>query len=244
MKISFLGLSCFLIESQNGSRVLVDPYNDTPEFSLGLKLPEDLQADIFLVSHPDEDHSMLKSKWTRKDFRAEFPNINIKGTLVREFHGDLNIAFSYTIDGMRLLHLADNAWQLTGEQLKEIGKIDILFISPPKLISGDQHIQNIKALSSKAVILSHHIPPLQIGDTATREEIENGLRKIILQDWITNPNANEETVAVMANIYEGGENLKDSFEDFRDVYGSRIEIDLNTPQGNPTIFRFRLINNA
>jgi L-ascorbate metabolism protein UlaG (beta-lactamase superfamily) len=243
MRITFLGLSCFLIESQNGSRVLVDPYNDTPEFSLGLKLPDDLQADLFLVSHPDEDHSMLKSKWTRKEFKADFPELHLKGTLVKEHAGDLNIAFSYTIDSLRLLHLVDNSWPLITEQLEEIGKIDILFISPPKVIGGDQHIQNIKALHPKAVILSHHIPPQGAGDDPTREEVINGLRKLILQDGITNPHSTEKTVEMMANIYEGGIMLQEVFENFEVVNINTIEIDSNTSFGNPTVFHFRSVSN-
>jgi len=35
MKITYFGLSSFLIENDKGYRVLVDPFNDSPEWTLG-----------------------------------------------------------------------------------------------------------------------------------------------------------------------------------------------------------------
>lgn len=222
-----------------GDRLLIDPYNDKPEFSLGLKLPKDLQADLFLVSHPDEDHSLLKSKWVRKSREAYFPNLHLKGTLVHEWAGDLNIAYSFTIDGFRFVHLADNARDLTDLQIEEIGKVDILFSSPPKMPGSSYFINNIKALNPKIVIPSHYIP-LNLKDGELNEnEIMESLSKIILQKWIKNPHADEKTVKVMANIFIGARKLKETFSDYREIYSESIEIFPKETFNNPTIFLFR-----
>lgn len=170
--------------------------------------------------------------------------LNLKGTLVREYARDLNIAFSYNIDGLRLLHLADNAHVLTEEQLAEMGKIDLLFISPPKVTGDNTFMQNIELLEPKTVILSHHIPLPEIGESSSGEGVENALRKIILHDGITNPHVNEKTVEAMTNIYMNGAELKNEFENFQLLNSNQIEITRDTNMGNPSIFHFQSVGNA
>jgi L-ascorbate metabolism protein UlaG (beta-lactamase superfamily) len=41
MTITYIGLSCFLIENKQGYRILVDPFNDSPEWILGPKFPKE-----------------------------------------------------------------------------------------------------------------------------------------------------------------------------------------------------------
>lgn len=128
MKITSVGLSSFLIENENGESVLLDPYNDNSNFFLGLHFPKYIKADIVLVSHPDEDHSylrhhMLRQRRPSKEEDPEtdvtiLPDLHLTGHLVREWNGDINIAYAFTIDGIRLIHLADNSHTLTKRQLK------------------------------------------------------------------------------------------------------------------------------
>jgi L-ascorbate metabolism protein UlaG (beta-lactamase superfamily) len=240
MKVTFLGLSCFLIESKNSSRLLIDPYNDSPQFSLGIKLPDNLQSDLFLVSHPDEDHSCLKSSWTRKDFDATFPHFRLTGTLVREFGRDLNIAYAFTIDGVRFLHLADNAWDLTQEQIDEIGPVDILFISPPKVSGSLSYITNIKKLNPRLVILSHHIPPTNVPETPTFDEIKSSLKRIILQDWVTNPHADEETVERIATIFLMDLSLEMNLLTIEQYLNRRLQLTTWIPFITPLLFTSEL----
>lgn len=248
MKITYLGLSCFMIENIQGDRILIDPYNDTPQYSFGLRLPNDLQADIFLVSHPDEDHSYLNSKWTRKPHEdpsikdigeiTALPRFNLKGTLVKEYGGDMNIAYSFYIDGFTFLHLADNARLLTEQQLKEIGGADVVFISPPKIPGLNYHIENIKFLYPKIVIPSHYIPPNTVNSNPTYDEVNKALEKIIMQDWITNPHANLNTVKIMTDMYFECRKMKNDFPDFREINTSFVELDPAAQFGSPTVLFF------
>src|SRR3990167_1816630 len=142
MKIHHIGLSCFLIKNKQGFRILVDPFNDAPEWRLGPLFPAEFQgkpfgANIVLMSEPDADHAYAPGDWLQKapvtaPGSDPFPDLNLRGTIVHEYNGDVNIAWHYTVDGLRLAHFADNAHVLTDEQLKEIGAPDIIFISPPK----------------------------------------------------------------------------------------------------------------
>ena len=175
MRINFIGLSSFLIENDAGFKILIDPFNDAPEWSLGLKFPKEfnekpLGANIVLMSEPDADHAYTPGDWLQKAPPTEpnsnpFPNLDLKGTIVYEWNGDLNIAYHYTIDGIRLAHFADNAQLLTQEQLIELGNPDIIFISPPKPdFSKNQKdmeivIKNIEYLKPKLIFWTHHVVP-------------------------------------------------------------------------------------
>ena len=52
MKIKWLGHACFLITSDNGVRIVTDPFDDT----VGYELPA-VRADIVASSHNHFDHN-------------------------------------------------------------------------------------------------------------------------------------------------------------------------------------------
>lgn len=246
MDVTYVGLSCFLLESKLGGRVLVDPYKDTPEYFLGLKFPSNLQADLFFVSHPDDDHSNLYSSLLSKrrpsneaaDDVDLFPGINIKGTLVKEFNGDLNIAYSFTLDDLRILHLADNAHELSEKQLNEIGKVDIVFISPPKVPGTDYYIENIRKLKPKVVFVSHIIPPETDIEFPSRDQVRLSIQQKLYPDLIENPHANDITLEVFTNMFFEGLRLKDSFN-FEQVFDSKINIDKSDLSDETKVYFFR-----
>ncbi len=174
MKITFIGLSCFLIENQRGYKILIDPFEDNPEWSLGPVFPSTLNdkalgANITLISEPDADHSrsvagLLQTAPNTKPTEDPFPGLNLRGTIVYEFNGEMNIAWHYTIDGFRLAHFADNSHLLTKQQLDELGSPDIIFVSPPKTHPDNQDAvaiikNNIQLLKPKVIIWAHHIAP-------------------------------------------------------------------------------------
>lgn len=190
MKIHFIGLSSFLIENEQGYRILIDPFNNAPEWSLGVSFPDTFEgkpfgANIVLMSEPDADHAYAPGDWLEKAPPTKpnsnpFPAFNLRGTVVYEWNGDLNVAWHYTVDGIRHAHLADNAHFLTEEQLHEIGKPDILFISASKAQGnedGEIVRKNIEALAPKMIIWTHYIVPPNIPVTENAEELRNFFRQ-------------------------------------------------------------------
>jgi L-ascorbate metabolism protein UlaG (beta-lactamase superfamily) len=233
MKITFVGLSSYLIEDKHRGRLLIDLFKDAPEHSLGLTVPEHLLADIFLVSHADSDHSNLEEHFAehKQDSRKQdklniniFPDLNLRGTLVKEWNGDLCIAYHFTVDGFRCLHLADNSHSLTEKQLKEIGKVDILFLpmSKSKTDVVKLELELIKRIKPKVIIPSHIIPmPLK--------EIRKGygfvskkLSKVILPAK-KDPHANLYTVDIFSYMLLAIENLSKHFE-VKEIPGFEVEI--------------------
>lgn len=175
MKIHFIGLSSFLIENQAGFRILVDPFNDAPEWQLGAHFPKTFRdqpfgANIVLSSEPDADHSCSPGDWLAHAPATQpnsnpFPNLDLRGTVIYEYSGDVNIAWHYTVDGIRLAHFADNAHELTDEQLSKLGTPDIIFISPPKTADREANEivrKNIERLKPKLIFWSHHLAPANL----------------------------------------------------------------------------------
>jgi L-ascorbate metabolism protein UlaG (beta-lactamase superfamily) len=234
MKITSIGLSCYLIENKNKARLLIDPFSDLPEHSFGLTLPKNLSADIFLASHADEDHSNLNGKFARhlknsnkKDTTkvTPFPHLDLKGTIVKEYNGDLCIAYHFTLDNKRFLHLSDNSHPLTKNQLKEIGKIDILFLPMPKSKSDNIKMEKeiIKKLNPKIVIPTHLIslPVSEINKGF--ELVEKKISKIILPEK-KNPSANKITVNIFTYMLLATKNLINSYPSI-EIESPTIKID-------------------
>lgn len=188
MKINFIGLSCFLIENEKGYRILVDPFSNDPKWSLGPVFPERFEgkpfgANIVLMTEPDADHAYAPGDFLfnapdTKPNSDPFSNLDLKGTVIYEWNGDVNIAWHYNVDGIRLAHFSDNAHLLTDSQLKEIGNPDIIFISPPKADSKNTESldvvrKNIEALKPKIIFWAHHIAPKDLPEETDSEILRN-----------------------------------------------------------------------
>lgn len=245
MKITHIGLSCFLIENKKGGKLLIDTFSDTPEHSLGLILPKKLTADLFLSSHADSDHANMNEKFAthrkksnEKDdaSRELFPNLDLRGTVAREWNGDLCIAFHFTIDGTRCLHLADNSHPLSKKQLTAIGKVDVLFLPMPKSLSANTNMELkiIRDLKPKIIIPAHTIPlPLKQIQQG-HDYISKKLSRIILTNN-ANPHANQYTVEIFSHMLLAAENLTKHLPTIT-VRNPNLSI-TNLPQ-KPTIYYF------
>ena len=226
MKITFLGLSSFLIENKFGHKILIDPFDDSPKWSFGLDFPKTingdrLNAELVLLSHMDADHASFrpeisieppdKKDHKKSEYKIRFPKLNLHGVLVSEWNGFPNIAWSYNVDGFNMWHLADNVPLLTKSQIKEAGEIDVLFISPTKMLHNiDTTIKNIERVNPKFVIWAHHIPVEPCNETDENNIKEYFKNKILAQK--ENDNANMHTVevftALLLNIFEMNRKFK------------------------------------
>ena len=253
MKITFLGLSSFLIENEFGHRILIDPYDDSPKWNLGINFPgtiggRRLTAELVLSSHMDADHASFrpeisieplgKNDHKKSEHDARFPDLELRGVLVGEWNGFPNIAWSYNIDGFKLWHLADNASVLSKSQIKEAGKTDILFISPSKVPKDTKiTLTNIKKINPKYVVWAHHIPVRPHNET-DEDKIRKYFGKIILAQK-ENKNANKHAVEVftgfLTNIFEMNKKFKNVIliDDFV------FEIPNKKDNHEPTVLFFR-----
>ncbi len=138
MKIKWYGHAAFLITSDQGVKIILDPYEPGAfggQLSYG-KIHD--QADIALTSHDHADHNDTKSlpgspQVVKGSGSKTIKGIPIKG--VATYHDPskgsergTNTVFNLQVDGIQVCHLGDLGHVLTEKELNEIGPVDILII--------------------------------------------------------------------------------------------------------------------
>ena len=125
MKLTWLGHSCFLVETAAGS-ALLDPY--APGSVPGLKLPP-VTADLVLCSHGHRDHGYRDG--VRLSGREPAFSVSALDTWHDDRGGTLrgpNTVHILEAEGLRLAHLGDLGHMLSPEQIAALGRVDILLI--------------------------------------------------------------------------------------------------------------------
>jgi L-ascorbate metabolism protein UlaG (beta-lactamase superfamily) len=138
MKIKWYGHAAFLITSDQGVKIITDPYESGAyggQLAYG-KIND--QADIVLTSHDHADHNDTKSlpgspQVVKGSGSKTVKGISFKG--IPTYHDPSkgsergsNIIFTFSVDGMKVCHLGDLGHVLSEKELAEIGPVDLLFI--------------------------------------------------------------------------------------------------------------------
>ena len=139
IKIRWFGQSGFLVTTSGGTKIVLDPANFK-----GYKMPDDIIADIIVISHEHMDHNVINFDSTNAvifhgtDEKCSMVNIfdttinDVKLYSVSSFHSPggerSNAIFVFEFDGIRMVHLGDIGTTLTKEQIEAIGPVDILMI--------------------------------------------------------------------------------------------------------------------
>jgi len=133
LKISWLGHSCFKIESDGGKIIVTDPFDE----AVGYPLPK-AKADVVTVSHDHHDHNHVAAiggnpAVVRGPGKKAAAGIEFEGTA--SYHDDRggkrrgkNTIFSFEMDGIRVCHLGDLGHLLSEEDAAALGDVDVLMI--------------------------------------------------------------------------------------------------------------------
>ncbi len=153
-KLTWFGQSCFMLETNAGTRILMDPISK----GFGYPLPAGLKADAVTISHEHPDHNNLallgnkpkvlrgltadRKGWTRIDEKVK--EVSVRSIAVyhdgnRGAERGINSAFLFEVAGMRILHLGDLGHLLTDEQLSAIGAVDVVLIPVGGTFTLDAH---------------------------------------------------------------------------------------------------------
>lgn len=138
MKIKWYGHAAFNITTEKGVKIIVDPY-ESGAFGGALsygKIKD--EADIVLTSHDHADHNYTKDiqgKFTHIDKKGIYEVKNVKIKAISSYHDPSkgrergnNLIFVIEADGLILAHMGDLGHTLEKDTVKEVGKIDILFL--------------------------------------------------------------------------------------------------------------------
>jgi len=140
MKLEWMGHSCFLITTEDGTRIITDPY-DVKSYAgaLNYRNLHGTRADIVTVSHmthPDHNHVEAIAGHPRVVRRArqyDIENVHIVG--VNSFHDNAkgsergpNVIFIITVDDVSVCHLGDLGHVLTEGNVRGMGRVDVLLV--------------------------------------------------------------------------------------------------------------------
>ena len=163
MKITWLGHACYLLESDNGTRIVIDPFN--PE--IGYKAPN-VKADIVTRSHEHHDHNAIDQVLGSFQVidsveKRVVDGITVSG--INTYHDQEkgskrgeNRVFKYEVDNLDIVHCGDLGHMLSIEQIEKLGNIDVLFIPVGSVytIDGEKAYELVKKMNPKVVIPMHY----------------------------------------------------------------------------------------
>jgi L-ascorbate metabolism protein UlaG (beta-lactamase superfamily) len=172
-KLSWLGQSCFVLETAAGTRIVMDPI---PK-GLGYDLPAGLKADAVTISHEHADHNNVgllvnkprvirgltadKKGWTRVDEKIKEVSVRSVGVYHDDKRGaerGLNTVFVFEVGGLRIAHLGDLGHVLTDDQLEAIGSVDVVLVPVGGVftIDGYQATRVVDQLHPRLVVVPMH----------------------------------------------------------------------------------------
>ncbi len=179
MLIEWLGHSCFKVTLKNGTRILLDPYDDRTGHTL-----HDVEADIVTISHAHHDHNNLScvtGDYTVVDKPGvyTFGELTIEG--IKTWHdkdngakrGE-NICFLLSVRGMRLCHMGDIGEIPQGDLIEKLKGTEILLIP----VGGKYTIDACEALQVSEAIEPNIIIPMHF------QTAETGLDLAPLSDFL------------------------------------------------------------
>jgi len=138
MHIKWYGHAAFKITTDNGTRIIIDPYQSG--FSGGAlsygRIAD--EADIVITSHDHGDHNYVKDihgKYDHIRTEGNYEIRNVKIKLIPTFHDSSkgeergnNLISVIATDGLTLVHMGDLGHDPGREILRIIGAVDILLL--------------------------------------------------------------------------------------------------------------------
>lgn len=167
MKIKWYGHAAFLVTTDRGIKIILDPYESGAyggQLAYG-KIKD--QADIALTSHDHADHNDTKSLPGSPQVVKGIGLKNIKGITIKgisTYHDPskgsergTNTIFNLQVDSVQVCHLGDLGHVLSEEELSEIGPVDILLIPVGGYftIDAEEATRVVDQVKPKVVIPMH-----------------------------------------------------------------------------------------
>ncbi|NEU04036.1 MBL fold metallo-hydrolase [Clostridium senegalense] len=196
MNLTWLGHACFLIETNEGTKIITDPFDETVGYPIYKG-----KVDIVTVSHEHFDHNYTKffsdyAQIVRTPKSFDFKGVSIQG--FPSFHDEVkgakrgeNTIFKIECDGIKICHLGDLGHLLTAEDIDLIGDVDVLLIpvGDNYTLGGKEGAKLSKMINSKITIPMHYKTP-QL--TFELDGVENFLTHMKIGEKVSNCSINIE----------------------------------------------------
>jgi L-ascorbate metabolism protein UlaG (beta-lactamase superfamily) len=165
VKIMWLGHASFLITSDEGLKIVTDPYSVGGGINYG-KIEE--SADIVTASHKHGDHDnvaavkgnpqVVDTPGVKKVKGIEFNGVATYHDEAKGGQRGNNVIFCFALDGIRICHLGDLGHHLDASQVAAIGQVDILLIPVGGLYTIDARVATevCQDLNPRVIIPMHY----------------------------------------------------------------------------------------
>ena len=163
--IEYFGHASFGIRDSKGMKIVTDPYDPM----VGYTFPS-ISTQILTVSHDHFDHNNVAALKGYEQLlfasTGSYTNGDIKIKGISSWHDTTqgsergpNTIYTYEINKIKVCHLGDLGHQLSKEQIKNIGKVDVLMIpvGGTFTINSEEAIKVINSLNPKVVIPMHYL---------------------------------------------------------------------------------------
>ncbi|MBI4300582.1 MAG: MBL fold metallo-hydrolase [Chloroflexi bacterium] len=168
MKIKWLGHAAFVITSENGTRILTDPYEAGGyNGNIGYG-PISEEVNVVTVSHEHGDHNhvagvpgnpvAVRGEGTRQANGVEFKGVGTFHDNKLGAERGKNTVFVFTVDGIRVCHAGDLGHQFNPRQRATIGDVDVILVP----VGGHFTVDPIgatevaRSLNAKVIIPMHY----------------------------------------------------------------------------------------
>ena len=141
MQLIWYGHSCFMIKTNEGKRILIDPFESTIGYNSDFP-----KCDLITISHNHFDHSFINNanintKIINACGNFDFDFLKLKG--VKSFHDDFNglkrgpnIIYIFRFENLSIAHLGDLGCIPEPSILDELASLDFILIPIGYLVYG------------------------------------------------------------------------------------------------------------
>lgn len=164
MIIRCIGHAEFLIELENGMRIVTDPYDDTCGYPV-----QKIRAEAVLVSHGHHDHNAVQNvtgvlNVVDKPGQYDLGD-GVRVTAIEADHDPeggakrgKTLLFCIEAEGLRVMHMGDLGHLITRAQAAALGKADVLMIPVGGYYTIDAHdaVRTANLLHATVVLPMHY----------------------------------------------------------------------------------------
>lgn len=171
MKVKWLGHAAFLFTTDEGLKILTDPYvPGAYDGAVGYGKIQEV-ADIVTVSHEHADHNGARDLPGRPQVLKGEGEWTIKGVKIKgvaTFHDPVkgkergtNTVFIYDVDNLRLVHLGDLGHIPDKAVLSALGRVDVILVPVGGVFTIDAHqaTELVRLVKPRLVIPMHYKTP-------------------------------------------------------------------------------------
>ncbi len=192
MQLIWFGHSCFLIKTDEGKRILMDPFNNYLGYNSNFP-----KCDLITISHNHFDHSYIneinaETKILNTCDILNLDYVHIEG--LNSFHDDYNglkrgrnIIYIFKFKNISLAHLGDLGNIPDDSVLNHLSSLDFLLIP----IGGNFTIDGNTASKLCKLLQPHYIIPMHYKTNLTSINLNGSKKFLISMNNIQKINSNQ-----------------------------------------------------